>query len=382
MGELAEGLRTVLVRLWTRPDELMLESGAGGERMVARMRVVVALLLLPVPLLLAIQGHGLGTMAWAMGFAVLVNAAAQVLLALAHDRRRYPWLPYASSSWDVTVTTAALTLLAFHNPTASASGGVAWSVYLLAISMTALRNDGRLTAWTGLLAMLQYGVLVLLVLPSLLPPPPSAPLDNPTHAALLRLGLVGTMTVLTAAIVHRIQGLIELSGRDGLTGLPNRSWLLQRLPRAFEAAGRDGGSLSVALLDMDHFKRINEDFGHRAGDLAIRRVASELQGILREDEHLVRLTGQEFVLLLCDPIGSAWERVDRVRRELHAHPFHGEPGAAGASSPGHSFPLTFSAGLAAWPADGNNTASLLRCADLRMQSAKRDGRNRVYLRET
>ena len=178
-----------------------------------------------------------------------------------------------------------------------------------------------------------------------------------------------------------MQSLVELTGRDGLTGLPNRSWLLQRLPREFEMLRREGGSLSIALLDLDHFKRLNEDLGHRAGDRAIRRVAALLRALLREDEHLVRLTGQEFVLLLRDPIGSAWERVDRTRRELQAQAFGGDA-AAGESGSGASFRLTFSAGLASWPQDGNTVAALLACADARLQSAKRDGRNRAYLRET
>ena len=96
--------------------------------------------------------------------------------------------------------------------------------------------------------------------------------------------------------------------------------------------------------------------------------------MLEENEHLARIGGQEFVVLLASPIGSAWERLDRMRRSLAERPFLGGRG----SDPQR---LTFSAGLASWPQDGAATSQLLRSADRRLQQAKQAGRNRVVARD-
>ena len=114
----------------------------------------------------------------------------------------------------------------------------------------------------------------------------------------------------------RMQRLVELSGNDGLTGLPNRSWLLQRMPRIFDQVRDGGGSLTLALIDLDHFKRVNDDIGHLAANRALRQVAALMSDALGPGERLVRIGGQEFVALLHCPIGSAWERADRLRRAV------------------------------------------------------------------
>src|SRR3546814_12441999 len=88
------------------------------------------------------------------------------------------------------------------------------------------------------------------------------------------------MGVLTAAIVYRMQRLVEMSGNDSLTGLPNRAWLLQGMPRMFETIRNDGGSLTLALLDLDRFKRINDEIGHRHGARAIRHFLAAVNEIL------------------------------------------------------------------------------------------------------
>jgi diguanylate cyclase (GGDEF)-like protein len=264
-----------------------------------------------------------------------------------------------------------LVLLAMGEPAAGLNSIVVWCFYALAIFLTALRNDGRLVLYVGGLALLQYGLLAFAVLALAPHPPMSIAYGQATAAGQLeRLVLLLLVTLLTCAVVYRMQRLVELSGRDGLTGLPNRVWLLQRLPRMFQAARAGGHTLTLALLDIDRFKRLNDDFGHRAGDRALRHVAALLAEMLEESEHLARIGGQEFVLVLRCPIGSAWERLDRTRRLLLETPFHPERGT-------ESVAMSFSAGLAAFPQDGGDASALLGAADRRLQAAKRDGRNRV-----
>jgi diguanylate cyclase (GGDEF)-like protein len=189
-----------------------------------------------------------------------------------------------------------------------------------------------------------------------------------------RLVLLLMMTVLTATIVYRMQRLVEMSGNDGLTGLPNRTWLLQRMPHLFAMARNSGGSVTLAMLDIDGFKRINDEIGHTGGDRALRHIAAALSETIGENEALVRIGGQEFVMVLQCPVGSAWERLDRRRRDMAERPFLPERGA-------DAFPITFSAGIAAWPQDGGTTSALLSTADRRLQQAKHAGRNRIVARD-
>lgn len=369
-------LRRMLATLFGRPDEVMLELGASGELLVAKLRALLSLLTLALPLAAGLGAQDTTRTLAGLAVAVFVNLMAQIWLALARNHRRHHWLPYATGSYDITVITGVLALLAVHDPAASLNSVGTWCFYLFAIALTAMRNDGRLTLYVGCLAIVQYALLVGAVM-ALAP----APLLSIDHGAVTptaqgkRLVLLALMTLLTSTLVYRMQRLIEMSGRDGLTGVPNRAWLLQRLPRMFDAARRDGRTVSLALVDIDHFKRVYEEIGQIGGDRAIRHLAGHLREMLGEDEHLARIGGQEFVLVLLCPIGSAWERLDRYRRSLAERPFTSERG-------NEPVALTFSAGLAAFPQDGGSASALLGAADRRLQEAKRSGRNRVIARDT
>lgn len=370
-------LRGIGATLLSRPDELMLELGASGELLVARVRALLSALVLLLPLINAASGAPIGETVIGLGAAIATNVMAHVWLALARRRRAYRWLPYATGTYDVTTTTAVLVLLAMGDPVSGMNSMVVWCFYLISIAMTALRHDSRLTLYVGALSILQYGLLVWAIFASAPGPDQLVSVDYGSASVagqVERLVLLLLMTLLTGTIVYRMQRLVELSGSDGLTGLPNRSWLVQHMPRVLERLRRDGGSLTLALLDLDGFKRINDELGHLNGDRAIRQLAATLQLALQANEHLVRLGGQEFVMLLQSPIGSAWERLDRVRRTQAEQPFVPERGS-------ERYTITFSGGLASWPQDGSDIATLLGSADRRLQIAKRDGRNRIAARD-
>src|SRR3546814_905473 len=245
----------------------------------------------------------------------LCHLTGEIWLALARRPLPYHWLSYATGTYDITLTTLVLGLLALGDPVAATNSIVVWCFYLIAIAITALRNDGRLTLYVTALALAQYALLVAAVFWLAPSGEMLVSIDYGTAAAATqveRLILILMMGLLTSAIVYRMQRLVEMSGNDGLTGLPNRAWLLQGMPRMFETIRDDGGSLTLALLDLDRFKRINDEIGHRDGDRAIRHFVAAVNKILKEKERLVRIGGQEFVVLMPCPIeigrGSVRER--------------------------------------------------------------------------
>jgi diguanylate cyclase (GGDEF)-like protein len=361
-------------RLLAPPDEVMRGLGASGERTVARVRLLLTVLALGLPLVAASSGAPMPRVLTCLGAVVGANAVA--LLWLVQARRPRAWLPFATSAWDVSLVTVILAVLALRDPSLADHGASAWALYLVAIGATALRADGRVTLSGGALAVVQYGVLAAVLHARGQPP---GDLQAGIHAAgaggeLLRLLLLVLATATAAAIVRRMQSLVELSGHDGLTGLPNRSWLLQRMPHVFATARNSGASLTLVLLDVDRFKRVNLEAGPQAGDRALRHIASTMSEMLADNEALARIGGQEFVMVLHCPAGSAWERLDRLRRTLVERPFLPERGQ-------DAFAFTFSAGLAAWPQDGASTSGLLGCADRRLKHAKAAGGNRIVARD-
>ncbi len=365
------GIRDMLQRLLAPPDEVMRELGGRGERLLARARLLLCVLALPLPLFAAASGWGMGWILASLGAIVLANAMALLWLVLARGRRR--WLAWATTGWDIAMVTAVLAAFALRDPTIVPGAMATWSLYLVVVWTTALRGDGRLPLFAGGLAMLLFALLATLQAQRAGPDVLSGA-GGDLGANALRLLLLAVSAALAAIVVRRMQALVEASGHDGLTGLPNRSWLLQRMPHVFAGARNSGASLTLVLLDVDRFKRVNDEAGHQAGDRALRHIASTMSGMLEDNESLARIGGQEFVMVLHCPVGSAWERLDRLRRTLVERPFLPERGQ-------DAFAFTFSAGLAAWPQDGGNTSALLGRADHRLKAAKAVGGNRIVARD-
>ena len=376
MSTLRETLDDLASALREPPDDLLLEIGAGGELLVARLRVFVASLLMLLPALNLLGGgqanESLAGLAGALG--VLLLSIAWLRLAL--RSRRPPWLPMFSSCFDVTLVSGVLALLGlWGSPVATLNSTVVWSCYLLAIFATALRHDLRVTVVAGSLAVVQSALLWLVVVATADEPLVSA--DYGTVSAstqLQRLVLLAVGTLVAAVIVFRAQRLTQWSSTDGLTGLHNRSYLNSQVPTKVEAARREGRTLCLALVDLDHFRHINAELGHLAGDRALRHAVAVIRRELGREEPMIRVGGEEFVLLLPLPIGAAWERMEGLRRKLEASPFMPEAGV-------EPRPLTLSAGLACCPQDANDLSGLMKRADERLRAAKAAGRNRVMARD-
>jgi diguanylate cyclase (GGDEF)-like protein len=159
--------------------------------------------------------------------------------------------------------------------------------------------------------------------------------------------------------------LERLSITDPLTRLYNRRHLMTRLDEEGRRARRADRPFSLLIMDVDHFKRINDTYGHQAGDEVLAGVAAVLQESTREVDCAARYGGEEFVMLLPEtPIAGALDVAERIRTRLAKETF---PGGA----------ITLSMGVAEFPADGETPEFMLHAADAALYRAKRDGRDRV-----
>jgi diguanylate cyclase (GGDEF)-like protein len=169
------------------------------------------------------------------------------------------------------------------------------------------------------------------------------------------------------------QELQQLVITDELTRLYNRRFLDEYLRVQIPLAQRRGGGLAFLALDIDHFKRINDTYGHDAGDRVLAGVAAQLRGASRSCDLPVRLGGEEFVFVIAEhDVDGAMAFAERLRTAIGAQ-------AHDAAAPGHSIRVTVSIGVAMFGIHGSTAACLLRASDEAMYASKRAGRDRVTL---
>lgn len=173
---------------------------------------------------------------------------------------------------------------------------------------------------------------------------------------------------LARRVQQQNEQLRALSATDGLTGLPNHTSWEQAVEREFARCRRSGHPSSVLMLDLDHFKSINDTHGHAAGDAVLRKVAEILRGILRAHDVPGRYGGEEFGVLLPGSDAAGAEAIaERVRRRLEA----------AAIGPGRSLRVTASIGCAALDAGDAGAEAWIARADRALYRAKAAGRNRT-----
>lgn len=173
-----------------------------------------------------------------------------------------------------------------------------------------------------------------------------------------------------AAMQEEMAETRQLLNEDALTGALNRRGLDQTLSREIARAQRTHTQLSLAMLDLDHFKAINDDYGHEAGDLMLVHFTSLIRSVMRKSDALVRYGGEEFTLILpeTDAHGTGF-LLGRLQQVMARAPLNHE---------GKRINTTFSAGVATLEADENGHA-LLRRADEAVYAAKNSGRNTIRL---
>ncbi|HJT78541.1 MAG TPA: GGDEF domain-containing protein [Gemmataceae bacterium] len=157
---------------------------------------------------------------------------------------------------------------------------------------------------------------------------------------------------------------------DALTDVHNKRSLLEFLDRELARSARYGRPLSLILFDIDHFKAVNDEFGHLAGDCTLRELAACARASVRREELLARYGGEEFAIVLPETgLEEGRAAAERIRSRVEGHRFHFE---------GKAYPVTISAGVATTAGEPALTpAELIAQADAKLYQAKHEGRNRV-----
>ena len=156
---------------------------------------------------------------------------------------------------------------------------------------------------------------------------------------------------------------------DPLTGLANRRYLDEALPRELARATREGYPVCFIMLDLDHFKRVNDTHGHGFGDKVLVTVAGILTHSARETDMVCRLGGEEFLMVMPQlPLDAARQKIDAIRMRIESTVMAHE---------GVEVRVTVSAGIAGFPAHATDIENLIKCADAALYQSKHEGRNRV-----
>lgn len=163
----------------------------------------------------------------------------------------------------------------------------------------------------------------------------------------------------------------QLAYLDGMTGIFNRRYFELRMAEEIARSSRHGLTFSVIMADIDHFKRLNDEFGHLLGDVVLRQISGILAQQLRKSDVLTRYGGEEFAIITPETgLESALAVCDKLRRVIENWHFPGVPR-----------PVTISAGVAEYPAQGSTRDDLVGAADEALYAAKQAGRNRVLTAE-
>ncbi|MGB5346108.1 MAG: diguanylate cyclase, partial [Woeseia sp.] len=169
---------------------------------------------------------------------------------------------------------------------------------------------------------------------------------------------------------QRYQLLKDELGRDAMTGLYNRGFFNENLDRELARAARLDHELCLIIVDIDHFKAINDNCGHQTGDQVIRTMADAMKRCFRRADIACRFGGEEFVVIMPDASGDAALRATQRLQELFRE-------ACQPLDLPHTDAVTFTAGIATYPLDAATPEVLLRVADARLYHGKRSGRNRI-----
>ena len=359
-----------LGKFFSPTDPALLAADAGGARSVASVRVWFILVMAIAPALgFIIQGPDADIEIQLTTIALLLALIYSLIIRTMMEQR--DWRPshaeaYATTTFDLTLISGTLLLLGLvAGPDRVVHSEAVWAVYLLVIMTSALRLDIRICFYAGLLTVIQYLALV-------------AALDLTWQDLMLnydrliqfaRITLMLAATALAIGIVNRSRSMMTMSGFDSLTGLANRRYFDQRFKDEMSKAEKLERPLSLVLFDLDHFKCVNDEYGHDVGDGVLLQVADLMRRGSREQDFLARWGGEELAMILPDTDAEVATRVakrltDMIRNKVFR-------------SLSSNVRLTASAGVAERRADCSTAEDLFSLADQRVLQAKAIGRDQV-----
>jgi diguanylate cyclase (GGDEF)-like protein len=359
---------------WAAPDVALYDAGAAGELIAAKGRIAIVLALTTIPVLGLLRGRVYQGLV-SLGIALAALALATLVFVAARRRMWRNWLGFASSITDITVVSALHAIYVMSGmPSLAVNGRTAFPVYLLAVGATALRFDVRITILTGVLGALQYSVIAVWALKVWTSPTTRDAIVYGLYDPIAQVGKVIEiliMTVLTVVVVRQTARLRLASTHDVLTGLLNRGYFDERFDEEIARSRRLRQSFAIAVIDVDHFKQVNDRWGHAVGDSALRAVADRLRDSVRRTDIVARYGGEEFAVMLeRSALGEGVTLLNNMRTAVAEHDI---PVSGG----GTPIRVTISAGIAVFPDDGDTASALMGAADQRLLEAKRAGRNRI-----
>jgi len=362
------GIRPLLTQwrdFWRTPDPLLLHEGGSGELAAAWLRLIVVAILFAGPFVEFLRSPD-SQVPLAESLAAAVVLILAIVVFILTKRSFYkPWFGFATSILDVTFVSGALVLyLAIERPDLAVNSRIIFPVYFVAVGAMALRYDARICVLGGLFGLLQYAAIVAYadIHWDLSADPFSnseyGQFDMAVHYS--RLALLFCGVALSTNVALRKQRLRWLAAKDPLTGLLNRGFFDERMQAEVARTNRTGRLLSVALIDIDHFKRFNDDFGHIVGDEVLKVLAGIFRKSLRKSDLVARYGGEEFIVMFPEtPAEFAVLTTERLRMAVE------------------QTTVTVSAGVAELPTDGKDMRTVIDRADMRLYNAKSVGRNRV-----
>ena len=366
-------LRSWWAETW-RGDALASDLPMQGEHRVARSRTLLVAVLTVVGL--AVLAGDPGNVGYRRALPVNLACLALSVAVLRATRRgtRPRGLAIVTCIADVTlVSLLHVAELAQHTPSVAVNGRITFAGYFFAMLGTCVRWDPRLPLIAGATAALQYAGIAWwghLTWPAAATPDVLAFGTFDWGVQLERVVTLALFGVGCRSIARWTVQLRASATHDALTGVLNRRTFEERLHNELLLARREGRTTSVAFLDLDHFKSVNDRFGHQAGDEALRAVGTMLTSHARRTDLIGRWGGEEFVLALPGTFpGDAAAHLERIRQLLASSPV--------ALASGATLALTCSVGIASRPDDGEDAPTLLAVADARLFEAKRGGRNLV-----
>lgn len=361
------------IEIW-RGDPFASDLPMQGEHRVARARVLVLGCLTLINAVVVLLDPGNGDFTGSLPINLAAVAGSMLVLLATRRGSRPHWLALLTVVGDVSAVSVLLAVdLLNHLPSVVLNSRVTFCAYFLAMIGTCIRFSPGLAVLSGVLAAIEYSGLVYWGISIW---PDTATPDILLHGTLsvgVQVERIATLMVfggVCASIASWAATLRSTATHDQLTGLLNRRTFEEQLHGELLKADRNGEPFAVAMVDVDHFKHVNDRYGHHSGDIALKAVADVIRETLRQTDIVGRWGGEEFALAFrSERTAATGVMLERLRTALAARVTELPNGA--------KLRLTLSAGVAFAPEDGRDRQTLLGVADARLLEAKRRGRNRV-----